>query len=85
MMSVRWVKTDLRCERRDLILTRIAYDHRRMRPLMVGVVKSLGYYLRGPVGLVHRQKVRFFSEEKPHFSGRKLQDGLSAQARHKWP
>ena len=44
----------------DLILTRSAYDHKRMRPLkpMVGVVKSLGYYRRGPVGLVHTQKVR---------------------------
>jgi hypothetical protein len=57
MMSVRWVKTDLRCERRDLILTRIAYDHRRMRPLMVGVVKSLGYYLRGPVAWFVRKKL----------------------------
>jgi len=39
-----------RCEHRDLILTRSAYDHKRVRPLkpMVGVVKSLGYYRRGP-------------------------------------
>src|SRR5258708_38557437 len=38
-----------------------------MRPLkpMVGVVKSLGYYRRGPVGLVHRQKVRFFQKKNP--------------------
>jgi hypothetical protein len=49
-----------RCEHRDLILTRSAYDHKRMRPLkpMVGVVKSLGYYRRGPVVLVRKQKVR---------------------------
>jgi len=32
----------------------------------VGVVKSLEVIGSGPVGLVHRQKVRFFSEEKPH-------------------
>jgi hypothetical protein len=32
----------------------------------VGVVKSLELIGSGPVGLVHRQKVRFFSEEKPH-------------------
>jgi hypothetical protein len=31
-----------------------------------GVVKSLGDLSSGPVALVHRQKVRFFSEEKPH-------------------
>jgi hypothetical protein len=30
------------------------------------VVKSLGDLSSGPVGLVHRQKVRFFLEEKPH-------------------
>jgi len=30
------------------------------------VVKSLPLIGAGPVGLVHRQKVRFFSEEKPH-------------------
>jgi hypothetical protein len=27
---------------------------------MVGVVKSLGYYRRGPVGLIRTQKVQFF-------------------------
>src|SRR6476659_3556272 len=31
-----------------------------------GWVKSLEPIGSGPVGLVHRQKVRFFSEEKPH-------------------
>jgi hypothetical protein len=30
-----------------------------------GVVKSLELIGSGPVGLVHRQKVHFFSEEKP--------------------
>jgi len=36
-----------------------------MRPLkpMVGVVKSLGYYRRGPVGLVHTQKIEAQSEK----------------------
>jgi hypothetical protein len=55
-------KQTLRCEHRDLILTRSAYDHKRVRPLkpMVGVVKSLGYYRRGPVGLIRTQKVQFF-------------------------
>jgi hypothetical protein len=45
----------------------------------VGGGKSLELIGSGPVGLVHRQKVRFFSEEKPHFGGRKLRDDPSAQ------
>src|SRR5258705_5113318 len=59
------LKQTFRCQHRDLILTRSAYDHKRMRPLkpMVGVVKSLGYYRRGPVGLVHTQKIEAQSEK----------------------
>src|SRR5712675_907518 len=59
------LKQTFRCQHRDLILTRSAYDHKRMRPLkpMVGVVKSLGYYRRGPVGLVHAQKTGIESEK----------------------
>src|SRR5258708_20896107 len=58
-------KQTLRLEPRDLILTRSAYDHKRVRPLkpIVGVVKSLGYYRRGPVGLVHTQKIEAQSEK----------------------
>src|SRR5258705_4658721 len=33
MMSVHWLKQTLHCEHRDLILTRSAYDHKRVRPL----------------------------------------------------
>jgi hypothetical protein len=77
----RLEKQTLRCEHRDLILTRSAYDHKRMRPLkpMVGVVKSLGYYRRRPVGLIRTQKFQLFLKQKAHFGGRKLQDDLSAQ------
>src|SRR5258705_13558823 len=59
------LKQTFRCQHRDLILTRSAYDHKRVRPLkpMVGVVKSLGYYRRGPVGLVHTQKIEAQSEK----------------------
>jgi len=62
------LKQTFRCQHRDLILTRSAYDHKRMRPLkpMVGVVKSLGYYRRGPVGLLHIQKVRIKLNTKAH-------------------
>jgi hypothetical protein len=57
----------LRCERRDLILTRSAYDHKRVRPLRpgVGVVKSLELIGSGPVGLLHSQNFGFFQLEKP--------------------
>src|SRR6266404_2379222 len=44
-----------------------------------GVVKSLGYYRRGPVGLVLTQNFQFFLKQKTHFCGRKLQDDLSEQ------
>ena len=56
------LKQTFRLPDRDLILTRSADDHKRMRPLkpMVGVVKSLGYYRRGPVGLIHTQNFQFF-------------------------
>jgi hypothetical protein len=59
MMSVHWVKANIGgCERRDLILTRSAYDHERVRPLKpgAGVVKSLGAFPCGPVVLVRTQK-----------------------------
>jgi hypothetical protein len=41
-----------------------------MRPLkpMVGVVKSLGYYRRGPVGLVRMQNLQLLKKEKTHLS-----------------
>jgi hypothetical protein len=32
---------------------------------MVGVLKSLGYFACGPVGLVHIQNLRFLYKEKP--------------------
>jgi len=35
----------------------------------VGVVKSLALIGAGPVGLVHRQKVRFFQKKNPTSSG----------------
>jgi hypothetical protein len=59
-----------RCKHRDLILTRSAYDHKRVRPLkpMVGVVKSLGYYRRGPVGLICPQNLGN-KYKKPTYSG----------------
>src|SRR5712671_7393265 len=65
MMSVHWVKADIACEHRDLILTRSAYDHKRVRPLKSGwgVVKSLGLIGCGPVGLVHTQKIEAQSEK----------------------
>src|SRR5712675_2313959 len=64
------LKETFRCQHRDLILTRSAYDHKRMRPLkpMVGVVKSLGYYRRGPVALIRTQKFQVFSKQKTHFA-----------------
>jgi hypothetical protein len=52
----RLEKQTLRCEHRDLILTPKRLYHKRVRP-PVGVVKSLGYFRRGPVGLLHTQKV----------------------------
>src|SRR6476660_6609787 len=45
--------------------------------LRVGVFKSLGRVRRGPAG--SSAKSSLFSEEKPHFGGRKLQDDLWGQ------
>src|SRR5258705_9060999 len=62
-LSVHWgLKQTLRCEHRDLILTRS--ECVRSSPWW-GVVKSLGYYRRGPVGLIHTQKFQFFWTKNP--------------------
>src|SRR5258705_12554836 len=53
---------------------------RVVRPSGWGVVNSLARRGCGPVGLIRTQKVQFFSDKKPHFGGRKLQDDLLAQA-----
>jgi hypothetical protein len=68
-----------RCEHRDLILTRSAYDHKRMRPLkpMVGVVKSLGYYRRGPVALIHKEKAGIQSK-KPTAGSQHFRSGTAS-------
>jgi hypothetical protein len=57
----------MRCEHRDLILTRSAYDHKRVRPLkpMVGGGQISGVLSRGPVGLIRTQKVQFFQKKNP--------------------
>jgi hypothetical protein len=47
-----------------------------------GVVKSLGYYRRGPVGLIRAQKFQLILNQKTHFGGRELQDDPSAQGGH---
>jgi hypothetical protein len=62
------LKQTFRCQHRDLILTRSAYDHKRMRPLkpMVGVVKSLELIGSGPVGLVRTQESTGFLKRKAH-------------------
>ncbi len=52
------VKADIAVASIDLILTRSAYDHKRVRPLKPqgwGVVKSLELIGAGPVGLIHTQ------------------------------
>jgi hypothetical protein len=41
---------------------------------VVGVVKSLGVFPCGPVGLIRTQKFQGFSKQKTHFGGRRLQD-----------
>jgi hypothetical protein len=66
MMSVHWVQT-LRCEHRDLILTRSAYDHKRVRPLkpMVGVVESLGPLAADRWACFTRKMFGFFKIENP--------------------
>src|SRR5258705_8604579 len=53
----------------------------RVRPLQPGVGggQISGAYRSGPVGLIRTQKFQVFSKQKTHFSGRKLQDGLSTQ------
>jgi len=62
------LKQAFRCQHRDLILTRSAYDHKRMRPLkpMVGVVESLELIGSGPVGLVRTQESTGFLKRKAH-------------------
>jgi hypothetical protein len=69
MMSVHWGQSrHYGCERRDLILTRSAYDHERVRQRSgVGVVKSLPGFACGPVVLVRAQKFRFLKKGKTHF------------------
>ncbi len=58
-MSVHWVKSrHCGSERRDLILTRSAYQAQ-------GAVKSLGAFPCGPVGLVHTQKFGIKYKEPP--------------------
>ncbi len=61
-MSVHWVKADIAVASIwDLILTRECGHSSHG----VGVVKSLELIGSGPVGLVHRQKVRFFQKKNP--------------------
>jgi hypothetical protein len=55
--GVHRMKADIICERRDLILTRTAYDQSASAQARVGVVNSLGLIGSGPVGLVRTQKV----------------------------
>src|ERR1700675_3390094 len=61
MMSVHWVKADMGCERRDLILTS---EYVRTSPRW-GVVKSLALIGAEPVGLVHSKKFGIKYKEPP--------------------
>src|SRR3984893_143754 len=64
MMSVHWVKADMRLQasRSDLPREYVRSSRRW------GVVKSLEHLARGPVGLLHTQKVRN-SIRKAHLQG----------------
>src|SRR5713101_7539796 len=62
-----WSALSLRCEHRDLILTRSAYDHKRVRPLkpMVGGGQISGVLSPRTGGAGSSAKSSIFLEEKP--------------------
>ncbi len=69
MMAVHKFKQTLRLERRYLILTRSAYDYKRVRqPAGVGDSQISTGFAYGPVGLVYTQEYEIKYKEPPSCS-----------------